>query len=171
MTSPTNPHIDRPPAHDISRGEPSPGRETTDVNIRAIVWLAGGTIAGVGVVIIVLWYLLTEYQLTATRNDPEISPLVQEKVAPPPPRLQRTPNRDYQEYRAAEEGRLASYDWVDRQQGVVSIPITRAIDLIIERGLPKTEATEPQQDASEAGSPQLERTQPRTRDEIGPQQR
>ena len=36
----------------------------------------------------------------------------------------------------AQTERLNSYGWVDRSNGVVHIPIDRAMDLIIERGLP-----------------------------------
>ena len=64
-----------------------------------------------------------------------------------------------------EDRRLATYDWADKDKGVVQIPIERAMDLIVERGLPvrpqgsnaaetspakqrraKTPATEPAQD-------------------------
>lgn len=37
---------------------------------------------------------------------------------------------------AAENARLDSYRWVDRSNGIVHIPIDRAIDLILQRGLP-----------------------------------
>ena len=37
--------------------------------------------------------------------------------------------------RAAEDQMLTSYGWVDPQNGVVRIPIDRAIDLLAQRGL------------------------------------
>jgi hypothetical protein len=38
--------------------------------------------------------------------------------------------------RATEDAILSSYGWVDRQKGIVRIPIDRAIDLVLQRGLP-----------------------------------
>ncbi len=35
-----------------------------------------------------------------------------------------------------EEGLLYSYGWVDEKAGTVRIPIERAMDLIVQRGLP-----------------------------------
>ena len=52
------------------------------------------------------------------------------------PALQIRPRDDLQEMRAREEERLHSYGWVDKKTGVVHIPIERAIELTIERGLP-----------------------------------
>jgi len=38
--------------------------------------------------------------------------------------------------RADENKILSSYDWVDRDHGVVRIPIERAIEILADRGLP-----------------------------------
>jgi hypothetical protein len=55
---------------------------------------------------------------------------------PPEPRLQISPQQDMRQMRAAEMAALHSYGWVDRQAGIVRIPIERAIELLAERGLP-----------------------------------
>jgi hypothetical protein len=34
-------------------------------------------------------------------------------------------------WRAAQRGRLESYGWVDRDRGIIHIPIERAIDLVL----------------------------------------
>ncbi|MDH3443526.1 MAG: hypothetical protein OEN50_06345, partial [Deltaproteobacteria bacterium] len=52
------------------------------------------------------------------------------------PGLQVSPGRDLMEMRAMEERQLNSYQWVDPAAGIASIPIERAKDLIVERGLP-----------------------------------
>lgn len=39
---------------------------------------------------------------------------------------------------AAQNSKLNSYGWVDRSNGIVRIPIDRAMDLILQRGLPTT---------------------------------
>lgn len=40
------------------------------------------------------------------------------------------------EFRTREDDSLATYGWVDRGAGIVRLPISRAKDLVIERGLP-----------------------------------
>ncbi len=55
---------------------------------------------------------------------------------PPAPRLQTAPLKDLQELRARDAAALQHYAWVDREAGVVRIPIARAIEILAERGLP-----------------------------------
>ncbi len=52
------------------------------------------------------------------------------------PRLQLSPTADMEVFRAREEAELNGYGWVDKQAGVARIPITRAMDLLLEKGLP-----------------------------------
>ena len=55
----------------------------------------------------------------------------------PAPRLQPHPADDYQAFLKAREHELHSYGWVDRKTGAVRIPIERAMQLVVERGLPE----------------------------------
>jgi hypothetical protein len=54
----------------------------------------------------------------------------------PHPQLQTTPIPDLKAVRAAEDQVLNSYGWVDRQKGAVRIPIARAMELVVGKGLP-----------------------------------
>ena len=54
----------------------------------------------------------------------------------PEPRLIVTPAADLEELRAREDEELKSYAWIDRKSGIVRIPIERAMELIVQRGLP-----------------------------------
>jgi hypothetical protein len=54
----------------------------------------------------------------------------------PEPRLEEDERRELQDVRAPEDERLESYGWVDEKNGVVHIPIERAMQLTAERGLP-----------------------------------
>lgn len=54
----------------------------------------------------------------------------------PEPRLLVNEPAHLAEFRAREHEILTTYGWVDRNAGVVRIPIDRAKDLLIERGLP-----------------------------------
>ena len=53
-----------------------------------------------------------------------------------PPRLQNNPRRDWSEYSATEQKQLDSYGWTDKNVGVARIPVDKAMDLLLEKGLP-----------------------------------
>jgi hypothetical protein len=55
---------------------------------------------------------------------------------PPAPMLQVKPREELKELRAEEDRILSSYGWVDPANGIVRIPIDRAMKLVLERGLP-----------------------------------
>lgn len=65
------------------------------------------------------------------------SPLAPMRPLPPSPRLQTIPSTDLKEVREQEDQLLHSYGWVDKNNGVVRIPIDRAMDLLAARGLPQ----------------------------------
>src|SRR5262249_49918169 len=49
--------------------------------------------------------------------------------------------------RATEDALLDNYGWVDRKNGIVHIPISRAMDLILQRGLPtRSDDQQPEQE-------------------------
>src|ERR1700759_2829663 len=54
----------------------------------------------------------------------------------PPPHLEIKPGASLAELRAGEEADLNSYGWVDRKTETIRIPIDRAMQLILARGLP-----------------------------------
>ena len=54
----------------------------------------------------------------------------------PQPRLIVKPGATLADLRAAEDAELNSYGWIDRSAGIAHIPIDRAMQLILERGLP-----------------------------------
>ena len=53
---------------------------------------------------------------------------------PPEPRLQVRAPEDLKKMREEEDAVLSSYGWVDRQNGVVHIPVERAMELLVQRG-------------------------------------
>ncbi|MCW8127714.1 hypothetical protein [Microbulbifer halophilus] len=78
------------------------------------------------------WLLWHVYRLW----QPQPSPPLFAPPAPTQPQLQTNPRADLRDYREREQRRLQSYGWVNREAGVVHIPIERAMDLLVERGLP-----------------------------------
>lgn len=80
-------------------------------------------------------------------------PLAAERVIPPEPRLERARNtallgekrndgstyftsQSLKDLHAHEHEQLSTYGWVDKQNGIVHIPIERAMELTLQQGLP-----------------------------------
>jgi len=91
---------------------------------RAGLWLVA-TIVGAMIVVLPLVSLLEDL---AAGRETEPRPLAFEgERQAPAPRLQRFPTRDVEELRAQEAAILGDYAWVDEEQGVVRLPIERAM--------------------------------------------
>jgi len=57
------------------------------------------------------------------------------------PRLQISSAEELKAFRTKEEAELNSYGWINRTAGMVRIPVARAMDLLLERGLPARTGT------------------------------
>jgi hypothetical protein len=116
--------------------------EQSDVNVRAIFLFAAALLVTALVVHVGVWFLFDAFAARESAEAPP-SPLAAGQVRlPPQPRLQVTPREDLREFRAEEDVRLNSYQWVDKEAGVVRIPIDDAVRLTLERGLPTRERKE-----------------------------
>jgi len=69
----------------------------------------------------------------------------------PKPRLQRDDVEEMHDQLYSEESQLQSYGWVDQDAGQARIPVSRAMELIAERGLP-VRAVAPEPVAAPASS-------------------
>jgi hypothetical protein len=111
------------------------GHETRDVNIRAILLFGGGLLAAAVVIHLALAGLLAVFarrpEAPAAARVPDAPPF-----RPPEPRLQTAPAEEMAELRRRQEALLGSYGWIDRRAGTVRMPVERAMDLVLERGLP-----------------------------------
>jgi hypothetical protein len=58
------------------------------------------------------------------------------RIAPPGPRLQTDPQDDMKQFRAEEEKWLNTYHWIDKQKGIVHIPIEEAMKKLARTGAP-----------------------------------
>ena len=54
----------------------------------------------------------------------------------PQPRLEENERTQLRQFIEDQDRKLATYDWVDKDSGTVRIPIDRAMELIVQRGLP-----------------------------------
>jgi hypothetical protein len=106
---------------------------------------------GLGVFMVVIYFIAfgIYHVLNAAdqANQKTMSPMVAPKadtraVTPsdihafPDPRLEEHERTQLRSFIEDEDGKLATYNWVDKDKGVVQIPIERAMELIVQRGLP-----------------------------------
>jgi hypothetical protein len=123
----TQSHLDNPHVH----------HEESDVNIAAIFRF----VAVLGTVLIIvggaMWLLFRYFDRRET-SPVRIYPMAvgRETALPPEPRLQERPREELRDLRAREDAMLTSYGWVDREAGRLRIPIDRAMQLTLQRGLP-----------------------------------
>jgi len=119
------------------------GHEYRDIGVRGLTWFIIIFI-GVGAIIhVIVWYAYRNIAHTTARADPQPSPFAGSPTPPPSPILQPTQNfhekqpwQDLLEMHQREDAHLDNYAWVDQKAGIVQIPIGRAMDLVVQRGLP-----------------------------------
>ena len=118
--------------------------EKTDIRgtpvLRFVIAL-GFAIAAVVGLLLFLYRGLASY-LASLQPPPPIMQFEADR-RPPLPRLQAHPADDLAKVRAEEKATLESYGWVDRDAGVVRIPISEAMKLIAARGLPEPSPAKP----------------------------
>ena len=112
------------------------GHQPYDERIKPVVmfaaWLALGTLVVLGAMKFAHGALLRDAQ----EGSKPLHPLAAEREIPPEPRLQESPTIDLERFREKENERLSTYGWLDRQAGVVRVPIERAMELVAKEGLP-----------------------------------
>ena len=110
--------------------------ESGDVNAVSVTKFG---IAMAFLILVFLFSLVGLFRYFANRAaeaQPPVPPMgaMVEKL-PPGPRLEPHPSLDMQEMRVAEDRKLNQYAWIDPDKGIVQIPVDRAMDLILEKGL------------------------------------
>ena len=134
----------KPP--DLDRIEKSGLHHEPDaVDTRSLTRFGIGLALGLVVALFAVWFVFDAFRgREAAKGPPPSQGLdVDARRLPPEPRLQAAPVEDLQQMRAAEDQILNSYAWLDREQGVARIPVDRAMDLLVQEGLPARAAAAP----------------------------
>ena len=79
------------------------------------------------------------------------------KEAFPAPQLETNERTELNEIRLREENVLSTYDYVDKNSDTVRIPIDRAMELLVERGLPVRSAASGASSAEQSKAPQQQK--------------
>lgn len=117
---------------------PYPGYETRDVRFSRVLGFAVALAALVLVAVVAMRLFLGGMAAGGAAAGP-VHALAEERTVPPGPRLQIEPSDAVSVARSLAESRLGRYAWIDREGGVIQIPIERAMELLLERGFPLPE--------------------------------
>jgi hypothetical protein len=117
------------------------GHEGRDADVRPIVLTGIGlalTVLVVGVIVYGIFRYLETHPATSVQSNPMA---VFDSQIPPEPRIEEHPAIEIQELHAQEDQTLSTYGWMDKNKGVVRIPIERAMELQLQRGFPTRKET------------------------------
>jgi hypothetical protein len=136
--------------HGMHSATDNPGvlHESSDADTHAVimfgVWLAVLTVACA----LSIFPLIKGFEkvISMTNQDPAPNPMMPAEMRDlppvkaaanfPSPRLQPDTPGDIARFRAWEQERLENYQVIDEAQGTVRIPVSRAMELTLQRGLP-----------------------------------
>ncbi|MTV18970.1 MULTISPECIES: hypothetical protein [Bradyrhizobium] len=102
--------------------------ERSDVGIRLVGWLAGGLAIFIVVTPLMLPWM---FPLSRTTTTPAGRPALSASAPP----LEVDPRDALRRSREDDAHFAQSYGWSDRQRGAVRIPVDRAIDILLRKGL------------------------------------
>lgn len=125
--------------HGYGQTPPGAQHEHSDIDpsygYKFALWLAVAMVISAGIVYGT--FQIFEGQMKARDAAGQRFPLAAGRVQEPPaPRLQTQPFKDVYLLRQSEALTLGSYAWVDRDNGIVRVPIQDAMRIVLEQGLP-----------------------------------
>jgi hypothetical protein len=112
------------------------GYEVEDASIREVVWTGLGLAIGTLIICVAVLGLLRVLQSAEVGARQPITEVTVPSTLPPEPRLQEKPWEEMEVFRRREDQMLTTYGWADQANGKVRIPIDRAMDMLVQRGLP-----------------------------------
>ncbi len=121
----------------------SAGYEKRDASIPALIQFAFWMAVVLAATLVGMYFSFKAFKKAAPMG-PTMSPMVKEgaRMIPPKPLLQVQPHQELQDYCDAQQKEVNTYGWVDQPSGVVRIPVDRAEELILAKGLPARSASE-----------------------------
>lgn len=115
---------------------PDTAHETSDISVSGIIWFVAVLSAVVLTINGTMWGMFRVLQHLERKNEPYVTPLARPAgEAPPEPRLQTTPWTDLRTFRAEQRSYIEGYGWVDEKLGVAHIPIAKAKEMLLQKGI------------------------------------
>ena len=125
---------------------PTSPTEADGVNYRGIVWFVAILAVTTLVCQVLMVGLFKMFQHQVQTADPGRPPMMTPATSPQPgmavdigapgPALLTDESGNLRQFRESEDEAMHSYGWIDKNAGIVRIPIERAKDLLLERGIP-----------------------------------
>jgi hypothetical protein len=116
------------------------GHEESTVELRPVIAFAIVLVVVTAFAFVLMQFMLDFLRVNQARKDVPLSALAEPEPMPPAPRLQVFPSQDLKQTRQTEGVILNTYRWIDKEAGIVGIPVERAIKVLAERGLPARSA-------------------------------
>jgi hypothetical protein len=137
--------------------------EHEDLSPRAIIYFLLALIVSLGVLYVIVFGMYRVLDSYNHANQATMSPMVAPEAdtrtvtdsdtkAFPEPRLEKSERTELRDFIENQDRTLATYNWVDKDKGIVQIPIDRAMDLIVQRGLPVRPQEKGQEQPRKEGS-------------------
>lgn len=123
-----------------SSGHSNVGHEESTVELKPIILFTVVLVVISALSFAGVWIMLDFFRLNQKTYDTPLSTLADPQQLPPAPRLQVSPGQDLQQMRQTESAILNTYRWVDKNAGIVGMPVEQAIKILAERGLPASGA-------------------------------
>lgn len=114
--------------------------EHRDADVISLGMVAVVLLLVLGVCLLVCWGILHRFNRDRAAAEPPRLQMAEQATQFPAPRLLTQPGSELRELRRADQASLNTHGWVDREAGVARIPIRRAMQLLLERGLPEAGA-------------------------------
>ncbi|HEY6467565.1 MAG TPA: hypothetical protein VIY69_16305 [Candidatus Acidoferrales bacterium] len=118
-----------------------PGYETRDADLKVLLQFGFGLAVLLAVTLIVMRFIFG-YLNALTPLGPKASPFANTREIPTGPLLQASPHEDLVTFCSGQRQLVDGYAWINKAGGIVQIPIDRAMDLALQRGLPSRTADE-----------------------------
>jgi hypothetical protein len=118
--------------HTISKSIIRRGHEIRDVNARGLFWFVVILLVCVVLIHVVVAVIFKHFAGQNPQTFAAETPIVPSHDQWPKPAQQISPEQDLKEFRAAQEKLLHSYGWINREKGIVRIPVERAMGLIVQ---------------------------------------
>lgn len=121
-----------------NEGGTGAGYETRDANFKNLM------LTGMGLLGLMLFGLLFSWLVFEVSSDHTADPGASARTfavpdsgkLPPGPNLQANPHKALEELRRNEDSLLSSYGWVSKDSAIVRVPLQRAKEIVLSRGLP-----------------------------------
>ena len=123
--------LDRDRGTDVGQGY-----ELSDLNPGFIALFGIGLVVAVALAVIVTSLFMRYRAFQHSRQETPVPRLAREREITPEPRLQVDASKELRQMRAAEDAALSSYGWVDKDAGILKIPVDRAMEILAKKGLP-----------------------------------